>query len=202
MDLFEILLIALGVSVDAFSVSVGGSFCSRGARWVRNACLAALFFGGFQFFMPLAGFFTAELFAGYVASAGNAVAFVLLCFVGGKMIWEGVKTKRKGEPPCGEVEKLFFGWKALFVSGVATSLDAFAVGGGLAFAGKPFFLPCFAMGIVTGAASFIGVWLGARLGARLVRLSRRSGPALPDWLLLPAGGVAIIAVGVKILLSS
>ena len=107
MDLFEILLIALGVSVDAFSVSVGGSFCSRGARWVRNACLAALFFGGFQFFMPLAGFFTAELFAGYVASAGNAVAFVLLCFVGGKMIWEGVKTKRKGPTPCGSPRNSF-----------------------------------------------------------------------------------------------
>ncbi len=114
------------------------------------------------------------------------------------MIWEGVKTKRKDGAPCGEAEKLFFGWKALFVSGVATSLDAFAVGGGLAFAGKPFFLPCFAMGIVTGAASFIGVWLGSRL----VRLSRRPGSALPDRLLLPAGGAAIVAVGVKILLSS
>ena len=114
------------------------------------------------------------------------------------MIYEGVKAKRRGGAVCGESGKLFFGWKALFAAGVATSLDAFAVGGGLAFAGKPFFLPCLVMGIVTGAVSCFGVWLGARL----VRLSLRPGRAVPDWLLLSAGGVAIVAAGVKILHSS
>ena len=195
MDLFEILLTALGVSVDAFSVSVGGSLTCPRRKWLKKACLAAVFFGGFQFFMPLAGFFCAGFLTEAVASAGNAVAFVLLLLVGGKMIYEGLKARNAS--PSAEIDGVFSNWKMLLVSSVATSIDAFAVGGGLAFAGKTFFLPCFAMGIVTGFASFIGVQLGARLG----RLTRRPGRTLPEWLLLPAGGAAIIFVGIKLLFS-
>ncbi|MBQ7208365.1 MAG: manganese efflux pump [Lentisphaeria bacterium] len=195
MDLFEILLTALGVSVDAFSVSVGGSLTCPRRKRLKNACLAAFFFGGFQFFMPLAGFFCAGFLTEAVSSAGNAVAFVLLLLVGGKMIYEGVKARNAS--PSAEIDGAFSSWKMLLVSSVATSIDAFAVGGGLAFAGKTFFLPCFAMGIVTGFASFTGVQLGARLG----RLTRRPGRTLPEWLLLPAGGAAIIFVGIKLLFS-
>lgn len=196
MDLFEILLTALGVSVDAFSVSVGGSLTCPRRKRLKNACLAAVFFGGFQFFMPLAGFFSAGFLTEAVSSAGNVLAFLLLLLVGGKMIYEGIKA-RNVQTPSAEIEGAFSSWKMLLVSSVATSIDAFAVGGGLAFAGKAFFLPCFAMGIVTGFASFIGVQLGARLG----RLTRRPGRTLPEWLLLPAGGAAIIFVGVRILCS-
>ena len=196
MDSFEILLTALAVSVDAFSVSVGGAFCCRSGKWLKNACLAALFFGGFQFLMPLAGSFIAGFPARSISDAGNKIAFVLLCLIGGKMICDGLRTR--GKDALADCRgSVFFTCKTLFVSGVATSLDAFAVGGGLAFAGKAVFLPCAAMGVVTGAASLVGVYLGARLA----RLNLRPGRGLPEWLLLSAGGAAIIFVGVKILFS-
>ena len=89
MNLLEILLISFGVSVDAFAVSVGGAMgCSKTS--LRNGFNAALFFGGFQFLMPVAGFFAAAALAGFVQKYDHWCAFGLLAFVGGKMICEGV----------------------------------------------------------------------------------------------------------------
>ena len=87
---------------------------------------------------------------------------------------------------------IFFGWKALLLPAVATSIDALAIGAGLAFAGKPLLLPCVSMGVVTGIISFIGVYSGNRL-AKLGR------GVLPEWIMLICGGTAIVLVGVKIL---
>ena len=189
--LIEVLLISLGVSIDAFSVSVSGSFCDRTGKVFRNALRAALYFGLFQFFMPLAGFLLAGIFAGFVSSFGNWIAFGLLSFVGGKMIFDGWQKKGENEQiECKTFD--FFGWKALLLPAVATSIDALAIGAGLAFAGKPLLLPCVSMGVVTGIISFIGVYSGNRL-AKLGR------GVLPEWIMLICGGTAIVLVGVKIL---
>ena len=186
MRFYETLLIAFGVSLDAFAVSAAGALTSR-RKTIVNALLAAGFFGGFQFLMPLAGFFAAAALHGAVERYDHWIAFLLLAAVGGKMIFEGVRGERRKEDSS---EGEFFDWKLMWIPAVATSIDAFAVGAGLAFADAPILWPAAAMGIVTGAVSACGVWLGARLGALAgVRV------------MSVAGGCAIVLVGANILRS-
>jgi len=185
----ELLIIAFGVSVDAFAVSAGGALCP--ATLPRSSCAlrAGLFFGGFQFLMPVAGYFAASLMSDTVKQIDHWLAFALLFFVGAKMIFEAFaeKTEKDQCPMPGKDE--FFAVKNLFIPAVATSLDALAVGAGLAFAGRELWLPAASMGIVTGLVSALGVYLGNKL--RSLGQSRY---------LTACGGVAIVLAGVKILL--
>lgn len=198
MSFIEILLIALGVSVDAFSVAVSGSFCDRTGRVLRNASRAALYFGGFQFLMPLAGFAASGMIAVFVSSYGRWIGFLLLLFVGGKMMFDGVeKFRHPEEIECTVYD--FFGLKALVMPAVATSIDAFAIGAGLAFSGVSPWLPCTAMGVVTAIISLCGVFSGHRL-ARLAQTSQTCRKLLPEWLLLFLAGLAIALIGLRILL--
>ena len=187
MNWFEIILIALGVSVDAFAVSVGGAMGCQKNSW-RNGCNAALFFGGFQFLMPVAGFFAAALLAGFVEKYDHWCAFILLALVGGKMIFEGVKKEEKKEDPV-VCQLDFFSPLKLFVPAVATSLDALAVGGSIAFAGNTIWIPAAAMGIVTGIISFGGVELGYKLKSFGC-----------EKVMTAIGGVVIVLIGLRILL--
>ena len=187
MNCFEIILVALGVSVDAFAVSVGGAMGCRKNSW-RNGCNAALFFGGFQFLMPVAGFFAAALLTGFVEKYDHWCAFILLALVGGKMIWEGLrKEENKEEPTVCQLD--FFSPLKLFVPAVATSLDALAVGGSVAFTGSSIWLPAAAMGVVTGIISFGGVELGYKLKSFGC-----------EKIMTAAGGVVIFLIGLRILL--
>lgn len=187
MNILEILLIAFGVSVDAFAVSVGGSLeCPRIRAW-RNHFNAALFFGGFQFLMPVAGFFAARALTDLVDKYDHWCAFGLLLFVGGKMVWDGIHADgEKEEKKACQLD--FFSPAKLFVPAIATSLDALAVGASIAFAGNTVWGPAAAMGIVTAAVSFCGVELGYRLksfgGEKTMTI---------------AGGCVIILIGVKII---
>ncbi len=189
MSLIAILLIAFGVSIDAAAVSVSGSLCP--GKYSKRHCAfnAACFFGGFQFIMPLTGFFAAELLSGLVEKIDHFLAFFLLLFVGGKMIWEACQgeNSEKNSCPLGE----FFAPKNLFIPAVATSLDALAVGAGLAFANSTIWLPAAMMGIITGAVSFICVIIGKKLAS--------SKPGAAKKLSI-TGGVIIILIGTKILL--
>jgi len=191
MYFFTTLILAVSVSIDAFAVSVGGALCDRSGRRFRNARNAALFFGGFQFLMPVIGYFAATRLSGLVAAVDHWFAFVLLGLVGGKMIHEGIRFKPESEGNCeeGDGSADFFAPKALFVPAVATSLDALAVGASLAFAGAEIWVPSIAMGIVTGIASIIGVLLGRRLGM-----------LAGERVMMIVGGSAIVLIGLKILL--
>ncbi|WP_294505882.1 manganese efflux pump MntP family protein [uncultured Victivallis sp.] len=194
MSLFAILVLAVSVSIDAFAVSVGGALGDRTGRKWRNALHAALFFGGFQVMMPLIGYFAATQLAGLVEVLDHWLAFVLLGIVGGKMIYEGARGESgEAEAESGENgnggDADFFAPKALFMPAVATSLDALAVGAGLAFARSPILLPAAAMGVVTAAASIVGVLLGRKLG-------KLAG----ERVMLMVGGTAIVLIGLKILL--
>ncbi|MBR7138985.1 MAG: manganese efflux pump [Lentisphaeria bacterium] len=188
MSLLEILLIALGVSVDAFAVSVGGAMgCSR-SSW-RNGLNAGIFFGGFQFLMPVAGFFAASALTGFVEKYDHWCAFGLLLFVGAKMVWDGIHDGEKKEGETAEVCQLdFFSPKKLFLPAIATSLDALAVGGSIAFSGNSLWLPAAAMGIVTGIISFLGVELGYKLKSFGCKKT-----------MTVIGGVVIILIGFRIL---
>ncbi len=187
MNFIEILLIALGVSVDAAAVSVSGSLCP--GKYSKRHCAfnAALFFGGFQFFMPVIGFFAAGIFAETVKAVDHYLAFGLLTFVGGKMIYEAL-VRNESDPKCPLGE--FFSAKNLIMPAVATSLDALAIGAGLSFSGNPIWLPASAMGIVTAIISGICVFLGKHLAE----------PAVSEKDMTIAGGSVIILIGLKILL--
>ena len=185
MSLAEILTIAFGVSVDAFAVSVGGALGERSGHAVRNALYAALFFGGFQLLMPVGGFFAAHSFCGIFDRIEPWLAFGLLTWVGGRMIFDGFR--RDGLSSETTRKAGFFTPRALFVPAIATSLDAFAVGAGLAFAGLEIAVPAAAMGVVTALSSACGVLLGRRIGS-----------AAGERTMTVAGGVAILLIGVKI----
>ena len=188
MNFIEILLIAFGVSVDAFAVSVGGAMGCSKSSW-RNGLNAGLFFGGFQFLMPVAGFFAASLLAGFVEKYDHWCAFGLLAFVGGKMIWDALRGDEKKPEETPEVCQLdFFSPAKLLLPAVATSLDALAVGGSIAFAGNTIWLPAAAMGIVTGIISFFGVELGYKLKSFGC-----------ERVMTAVGGGVIVLIGIRIL---
>ncbi len=185
MSVWEVLLVAFSVSLDAFALSVAGALTSR-KKTFHNVLLAAGFFGGYRFFMPLAGYCAAALLRHWVEACDHWIAFALLAFVGGRMVYEGLRGGAKeGETP--RVSE-FFDWKHMFVPAVATSIDALAVGAGIAFSGDEILVPAAAMGIVTGAVSAAGVCFGRQLGklagARILSI---------------IGGSAIILIGADIL---
>ncbi len=185
MSFWAILVIAVGVSIDAFAVSVSGALCADHEHRYRNAFRAALYFGGFQILMPVAGYFVAAGLHSFVEHVDHWLAALLLAFVGGKMIVEGWKAGGGPDPEC---RPDFFGWRALWVPAVATSLDALAVGASLAFAGSAILIPSLAMGGMTALISATGVLVGNRLGK-----------FFGERPLLIAGGAAIILIGLKIL---
>jgi putative Mn2+ efflux pump MntP len=188
MSFLEIFFLSLSVSVDALAVSVAGALCDRSKNRWQNALLAALFFGGFQFLMPLAGYGTATLFASFVKAVDHYLALLLLLYVGGNMIFEACRKKEETPDVCCGLER-FFTPKRLFVPAIATSLDALAVGAGLRFAGKSILFPAAGMGIITGVICIAGVLLGGRIG----KLAGEKTMTI-------AGGCAIILIGVKIFL--
>ena len=120
MIIAEILLIALGVSIDAAAVSVSGSLCP--GKFTKRHCAinAALFFGGFQFIMPLIGFFTAGIFSHAVRHFDHYLAFALLLFVGGKMIFEACRNEKADNScPLGE----FFSARNLIIPAIAPATE-------------------------------------------------------------------------------
>ncbi len=182
MGLLELLLIALGLSMDAFAVSLcKGLNMSR--LNLRNAAIVALFFGGFQAAMPLLGWLLGTQFESYITSVDHWIAFGLLSFIGGKMIYEVFK-KDRCPTAGGDILKI----KALLLLAVATSIDALAVGITFAFLHVSIIPAVSLIGAITFVTSLAGVCIGYKFGARL-----KSKAEL-------AGGVVLILIGIKILL--
>ena len=188
MGISEIFLIAFGVSVDAAAVSISGSLCP--GKYTKRHCAfnAACFFGGFQFFMPLAGFYMAGFFTGTVSRFEHWIAFILLTLVGEKMIWEARHSSSENQScPLGE----FFSVKNLFLPAIATSLDALAIGAGMAFSGVQILIPALTMGIVTALVSGGCVILGKFLAEKKIFDEKTMGTV---------AGIVIILIGLKLLL--
>ncbi len=182
MSFAELMLVAVGLSMDAFAVAICRGLEMRKIHY-RQALLIALFFGGFQALMPLLGYLLGAGFAHYISNFDHWIAFVLLGFIGGKMIWEAARGEDEGG-----VEVLNL--KMLAIMAVATSIDALAVG--IAFAFPSFQMNIFAavstIGLTTFFLSFLGVCAGNRFGARYKTKAEI------------VGGVVLILVGLKILL--
>jgi manganese efflux pump family protein len=182
MLFFEILTIAIGLSMDAFAVSIGAAASNR--RMAPRATFRLSFhFGLFQYLMPIAGWLVGAEVAHLVASFAGWLAWALLTAVGGHMVYAGLypaDDTARVDPSRGV---------ALVMLSVATSLDALAVGFSLAMLRMSIWYPAFVIGLITGTLSLVGVRLGARLGTRVGR---------PMEI---AGGILLVGIGLRILLA-
>ena len=184
MTFTEILLIGIGLSMDAFAVAVSKGLSMQKINY-KAGLIIALFFGVFQAGMPLIGYFAAIRFERYIVAADHWVAFGLLLFIGGKAIVESIKEIRSGEKKE-ENFKLRYG--ELVVLAFATSVDALAVGISFAFLSVQIWKSVSIIGVTTFLISFAGVCIGNRFGAKLKAKAEI------------AGGVILILIGLKILL--
>jgi len=179
MDAVTILLIALGLAMDSFSVSITTGLAIKNPR-ISNALKIGVFFGFFQAFMPVIGWLGGSSMKGFISDIDHWVAFGLLCLVGCKMIFESIrrKTDEKANPPNGYV---------LLMLSVATSIDALAVGVSLAFLKTSIATPVTVIGTVTFLLSFLGVYVGNKFGHFF------------ENKIEVAGGFILIGIGIKIL---
>ena len=157
MDWLNIILIGIGLSMDAFAVSITCGLSLKEIR-LKHPLKVGLFFGGFQAIMPILGWLAGFGLREFIASFDHWIAFVLLAFIGGKMVWESRKKE------CDEAKADPFQTLTLLGLAVATSIDALAVGLSFAFLGVTVFLPALVIGCITFAISFAGVWLGKKSG--------------------------------------
>lgn len=183
MGMAELLLLAAGLSMDAFAVSVCKGLGMSGIRW-RPAFALALFTGGFQGLMPLIGWGLGSQLMWLIAPIDHWIAFGLLAFIGGNMIREGLSGE--DELDIGTIDRIEV--RELLMLGVATSIDALAVGISLAALSAPIVFSSITIAITTFFFSLAGVVIGNLFGARY------EGPASI------VGGIVLIMIGVKVLL--
>lgn len=179
MPFVELFLIAVGLSMDAFAVSVCKGLSVKRLS-VKHAALAGLYFGGFQFLMPVAGWLLGYRFERMITSVDHWIAFGLLVIIGGGMIKESFS----------EAEELNddFGVKTMLMMAVATSIDALAVGVTFAFLEVEILPAAGLIGVTTFLLSGAGIYIGNLFGTRYKAGAER------------AGGVILILIGIKILL--
>ena len=183
MGLLELTLLAVGLSMDAFAVSI-----CKGLAMDRvtpgRAAVVGLWFGGFQGLMPLVGWVLGSRFAAYITAVDHWIAFLLLAVIGVNMLREAFSREEEEE---GSVADLSV--RTMFTMAVATSIDALAVGISLAMAGGVNILGAVILiGVTTFALSAVGVKVGSVFGSRFEKKAEAM------------GGVILIALGVKILL--
>ena len=181
MDLLCLLLIAVGLSMDAFAVSVAGGIVTKRAH-VLHAVRLGTFFGLFQAVMPAVGWLAGSRVSGFITHVDHWVAFGVLSFIGGKMIVESFKLERA------ERASREMGTLVLLALSVATSIDALAVGFSFAVLDVAIVTPA----LVIGAVTFVICVFGGLIGSRLGHFFEKNIEIL--------GGLVLIAIGVRILL--
>lgn len=180
MGLFELFLIAVGLSMDAFAVSICKGLAMKKIS-LKNACIVGLWFGGFQGLMPAIGYLLGSQFEQYITSIDHWIAFVLLSIIGGTMIKEALSKDEDEENASLDI-------KTMFLLAVATSIDALAIGVTFAFL-KVNIIPAVSfIGVITFTLSAIGVKIGNVFGSKYKSKAEI------------AGGIILIGMGIKILL--
>lgn len=187
MSIVELILLAVALSMDAFAISICKGLSLRRLK-VRHMVIVGLYFGVAQAVMPAIGYFLGQAFSDMVSAFTPWIAFVLLAFIGAKMLWETFHDQ-DNEETCGEkIEKLDH--KELFLMAVATSIDALAVGVTFAFLEVDLLSSALLIGCTTFLISAAGVRLGSVVGNRFEKQAN------------VLGGVILICLGVKILVES
>ncbi len=185
MGVGELLLLAVGVSMDACAVSICKGLAMKKAG-VKESLTCGIWFGGFQALMPTIGFFLGTLFAEAIEAVDHWVAFILLGIIGINMLKEAFEKQECG---CCDEHNADLSVKTMFVLAIATSIDALAVGISLAMAGNVnIFAAVLMIGLCTCTFSAAGVKIGNLFGSRFEKKAQM------------AGGFILIALGLKILL--
>ena len=184
MGLLELFALAVGLSMDAFAVSIGKGLSMRRLN-LGQAAVIALFFGGFQALMPLLGWLVGAQFEQFVSAVEGWIAFALLAFIGGKMLWDAFHES--DDDSEGEFK---LDLRELLMLAIATSIDAFAAGVALALLDVNVAFAVTFIGCTTFILSFAGVAIGHQFGSRWER---------PSTIV---GGLVLIAIGLKILIES
>ena len=182
MSLFSIFMIGIGLSMDAFAVSIARGMTMKKEELLRYALTLGFFFGIFQAVMPLIGWWAGSCFQEFIASIDHWIAFGLLAIIGSNMIRESFR----GEEEACDDKSLTL--KTILILAVATSIDALAVGISFAFLQVHIWTAITVIGVTTFVLSFIAVYLGNRLGDLLEKYAGI------------LGGIILILIGTKILL--
>lgn len=196
MDILSVILIAVGLSMDAFAVSVTNGIIIKNLK-IGHALKIALYFGVSQALMPLAGWLAGSQFKDYITSFDHWAAFGMLTFIGGKMVWEaygegdkeantveGMREVAVSTQRTASENPLRMG--RLLVLAVATSIDALAVGISFAFLSVSIVWAAAVIGIITFAICFSGVYIGNKFGGLLKKKAEI------------VGGLILICIGLKI----
>ncbi len=181
MNLLELVLLAVGLSMDAFAVAICKGLSVQKLNW-KHYLIVGAWFGGFQALMPTLGYLLGTTFERYITSVDHWVAFVLLCLIGGNMLKEAFAKEEKEESAS-------FDFKSMLLLAVATSIDALAVG--ITFALLPDVNIFSAVGLI-GSITFCLSAVGLKVG-NIFGLKYKSKAEI-------VGGIILILIGVKILL--
>ncbi|MEG1930880.1 MAG: manganese efflux pump MntP family protein [Anaerovorax sp.] len=182
MGLLEIVLIGIGLSMDAVAVSMSNGMVYRNMSRGKELAMP-VFFGFFQGLMPFIGFFAGGLFAQIISKYAGIVILLILGMVGGKMVWDGIKNKSE------EVTGGTLTLQVLFFQAIATSIDAFAVGVGFSAVQIHILPAVLVIGVTTFICSFLAILIGKKFGNYLGNKAEI------------LGGVILIAIGIKAVLS-
>ena len=185
MDYIALILVAVSLAMDAFAVSVCNGIVRNNVK-IYHAIIFGLTFGGFQFLMPLAGYFLGTSFIVHTGGLAYWIAFTLLAFIGGKMLLDTFRACENENSSCGPALSLC----RLFVLGIATSIDAMAVGVTIPVACWNIWLSAIIIGGASFAFSFVGVLAGKMLGNRYQKNASR------------LGALVLIGIGIKILIEN
>ncbi len=183
MTLFEIILVGIGLSMDAFAVSICKGLSMKKLKW-KNAVIVGAYFGVFQAIMPLSGYLLGTTFRNLVISIDHWIAFILLAVIGGKMLKEAFAGGTDGEKD--ENDSLDF--KTMLILAIATSIDALAVGITFAFFEINIIKAISIIGFLTFTISTIGVIIGNKFGHKFQGKAEI------------VGGAILIFIGLKILI--
>lgn len=181
MQILEILLIAVALSMDAFAVAICKGLSTKQLR-AKHYLIIGAWFGGFQALMPTAGFFLGRTFADRIAAVDHWIAFALLVLIGANMVRESLSKKE-------EEVSASFAFLAMLSLAVATSIDALAVGVTFALEGMPIALAAPLIGCTTFGLSALGLKVGNVFGLKYKARAEL------------AGGIILVLMGVKMLLS-
>ncbi len=180
MGTVELLLLSIGLAMDAFAVSICKGISMKKMNW-KNACIIGLWFGGFQALMPTIGYFLGTTFESFVTSIDHWIAFILLSIIGGNMIKEVFSNEE--EQSDDDVS-----FKTMLVLAVATSIDALAVGITFAFFKVNLVLAISLIGIISFILPVLGTKIGNKFGDKYEKKAEL------------VGGTILVLLGIKILI--
>ena len=181
MNFFEIMLTAIGLAMDAFAVSVTDGLCCKNLQ-KKQFFAIGLCFGILQGLMPTIGFFLGQAFVSYITIIDHYIALILLSYIGGKMIFDAISESKKNK-----LEFYDLNFKTIFMQGIATSIDALAIGVSFSALANIKIIPvAFEIMLITCILSMIGICFGKNLGKKFGSYA------------LFAGGLILIFLGIKI----